>query len=127
MKHWIGQSIHFSAAHFYNQPNWSEQTNRQTFGACYSQYGHGHNYTLLIETNPEVGQTELKKCADQVHQKLDHRHLNFDIPEFKTRVPTTENIILWVEDFAKTKLNSLTRIQITLNESPEIGAKIIRK
>lgn len=124
MKHWIGQFIHFSAAHFYAQSNWSSQKNREIFGACYSTYGHGHNYTLLIETNPEVGRMELRHCANQIRQTLDHHHLNFDLAEFKTKVPTTENIALWVEDFLKANLKNLTQLQITLNESPELGAKI---
>ena len=29
--------------------------------------------------------------------QLDHEHLNFVIPEFKTTVPTTENILLYFE------------------------------
>ena len=38
----------FSSAHFYNQPAWSKEQNEKTFGACYTEYGHGHNYTLQV-------------------------------------------------------------------------------
>ncbi|MDX9731554.1 MAG: hypothetical protein RBT63_07270 [Bdellovibrionales bacterium] len=41
-------SREFSTAHLYHQPSWSEEKNRAEFGACFSQYGHGHNYRLEV-------------------------------------------------------------------------------
>lgn len=90
----------FSSAHFYAQELWDEAYNRETFGPCYTPYGHGHNYVLEvgfhIESDSVMQQKVyyaqlLKKLTD----RLDHEHLNFVIPEFRVKVPTTENIALY--------------------------------
>ncbi|MCX7979289.1 MAG: 6-carboxytetrahydropterin synthase, partial [Bdellovibrionaceae bacterium] len=39
---------------------------------------------------------EINKKLREVAACLDHRHLNHDIAEFKTTIPTTENIALWI-------------------------------
>jgi 6-pyruvoyltetrahydropterin/6-carboxytetrahydropterin synthase len=87
----------FSSAHFYNQPAWSKEQNEKTFGACYTKYGHGHNYTLQVSFKTSVetynqDQKQYQILLQGLAQALDHEHLNFVIPEFKTQIPTTENI-----------------------------------
>lgn len=93
----------FSAAHFYKQKQWSHKKNRSTFGKCYTQNGHGHNYHLNLEI--DVGNTFvpnalsiINPCVMRVLNRLDHEHLNFKIPQFKNVVPTTENISLYIRD-----------------------------
>ncbi len=90
----------FSAAHFYNQPAWSEERNREVFGRCFTPYGHGHNYTLEIsfKVAPQKWREErqeLQALMSFLTSVLDHEHLNFVIPEFREKVPTTENIALY--------------------------------
>jgi len=38
----------FSASHYYWNPAWTAEKNRQVFGRCANKNGHGHNYTLEV-------------------------------------------------------------------------------
>lgn len=94
----------FSSAHFYRQDKWSEEKNKQEFGACFTPYGHGHNYRVEVEFDAPShlqsledledwsGLRELERALHEEVRRFDHAHLNFVLPEFKTQVPTTENI-----------------------------------
>lgn len=95
----------FSAAHRYWRDDWSPEENERVFGKCANPYGHGHNYTLDVtitgDLDPRTGMvmnmTDLKAIVNEVLEEFDHRHLNEDMPYFKTALPTTENIVrvLW--------------------------------
>ncbi|MBV2167819.1 MAG: 6-carboxytetrahydropterin synthase [Bdellovibrio sp.] len=90
----------FSSAHLYSQPQWDEAKNRDTFGRCHTSYGHGHNYVLevgFIIKNSELAtkKDSYQKLLKDLTDRLDHEHLNFEIPEFKSTIPTTENITLY--------------------------------
>lgn len=104
---YVTRTVHFSAAHRYHRPEWSESRNREVFGACANPYGHGHNYTLEVtvagEPDLETGfAVDLKNLdgvlADKVVRPLDHRHLNHAVPDFGPHgsVPTTENLVIWL-------------------------------
>ena len=93
----------FSAAHFYYNSAWSEEENERVFGRCANRQGHGHNYTLEVtvagEPDPVSGfVVDLKQLKDIMESEVvavyDHRHLNFEVPEFATVQPTTENIAI---------------------------------
>jgi 6-pyruvoyltetrahydropterin/6-carboxytetrahydropterin synthase len=93
----------FSAAHFYWNEAWSEAENERVFGKCANRQGHGHNYTLEVTVRGEVDPVtgfvvDLKELKDIMEREVvsvyDHRHFNHEIPEFKTVVPTTENIAI---------------------------------
>lgn len=65
--------------------------------------GHGHNYTLEVTVagipDTETGYViDLKKLArlidDLILDKVDHKHLNFDVPELRGIIPTAENIAI---------------------------------
>ncbi len=97
----------FSSAHFYAQPRWDRTRNENTFGRCYTQYGHGHNYVLEVGFHvPSAASLEKRafyqNTLTQLTTRLDHEHLNFVIPEFKDKVPTTENIALYFLEKLKT-------------------------
>ena len=83
--------------------NGSEEENRRVFGKCANLNGHGHNYTLEVTVKGEVDPTtgfvvdlkELKEILNrEVVDAMDHRHLNKEVPEFATKIPTTENIAI---------------------------------
>ena len=40
---------------------------------------------------------DLKKILQKIIEKMDHRFLNLDVPEFNNKIPTTENIaaVIW--------------------------------
>jgi len=92
----------FSAAHFYHQKAWSEAENQACFGKCFTEHGHGHNYRLEVGfLDPTTSSHELKTAVKAATDLLDHQHVNFTIPEFKTQnplalIPTTENIAIYL-------------------------------
>ncbi|MGE3154951.1 MAG: 6-carboxytetrahydropterin synthase [Nitrospiraceae bacterium] len=101
----LTKGIEFAAAHRYAREEWSEARNREAFGACFNDPGHGHNYFLEVtvagavdrQTGMVVNLYDLKVVLKQVLEEFDHKHLNLDTPYFKDRIPTTENIarVLW--------------------------------
>ena len=106
MKRILVLHSNFSSAHFYKNDDFSNAENKKNFGRCYTQYGHGHNYSLevgfslkLSLSDQELVQqkTNLEQILQKLTNPLDHEHLNFVIPEFKKTIPTTENILLYFE------------------------------
>jgi 6-pyruvoyltetrahydropterin/6-carboxytetrahydropterin synthase len=121
----------FSAAHFYKQPAWSLEKNQQEFGKCFTEFGHGHDYKLEITfestaIEPNVGL--IKNLIENLIEKLDHQHLNFTIEEFRTQIPTTENIALYIQKKLKHDLkaqNVSSQIRsLRLQETPEIWVEL---
>lgn len=93
----------FAAAHFYENKSWSPQKNTSVFGKCYTPHGHGHNYRLQLEIDiaakePDKAKSDISSHIVPIINTVDHRHLNFDLPYFKSRIPTTENISLYLAD-----------------------------
>jgi len=96
----------FEASHRYYLPDLSETENLKLFGKCVSPYGHGHNYrcelTLRGEINARSGMVINIKDVDDVMAKvvknLDHKFINAQVHEFTERVPTTENLTLYLRD-----------------------------
>jgi len=95
----------FSASHYYWNPAWTEEQNAARFGRCANRQGHGHNYTLEVTVSGEVDPVsgfvvDLKWLKDVIEREVldvyDHRHLNHEVPEFATSIPTTENIAIAV-------------------------------
>jgi 6-pyruvoyltetrahydropterin/6-carboxytetrahydropterin synthase len=95
----------FCASHRLLNPNLSEEENWKLFDKCYRPNGHGHNYMVEVSVRGPIDEnglvmnlTKLKEIMDtHVMSKVDHRHLNLDVPEFATLNPTVENIavVFW--------------------------------
>lgn len=125
----------FSAAHYYWNPDWSEQENQQAFGRCANRAGHGHNYTLEVtiegEPDPVTGfVADLKWLKSVIEGEIldawDHRHLNLETPDFARTNPTTENLAIaaWHRlegPIGKTPGARLSRIRIY--EMPDLFAE----
>ena len=101
----ITKTVTFCAAHRYWQPAWDEAKNRAVFGPCANPHGHGHNYTLWVAVSGKVDPAsgmianlaELDRVVRrQVVDRLDHRFINDEIPDFRDRVPTSENLCRWI-------------------------------
>src|ERR1700761_4168430 len=99
----LTRKAEFSSAHYYWNDRWTADENLRVFGKCANRNGHGHNYTLEVTVAGEVDGTsgfvvdlkELKEILErEVVSVYDHRHLNLEVPEFKTVIPTTENIAI---------------------------------
>ena len=103
----LTREVRFSAAHRYHRPDWSEERNRATFGACANPHGHGHLYRLEVTVAGEVaadtGFSVDLAALDAVLRRevvdvLDHQHINHVVPDFGPGrlIPTTENLLVWM-------------------------------
>lgn len=97
----IQQRFEFAAAHRLHVPTFSDEQNRELFGKCNNPAGHGHNYALEPEVEVELDGggrqpltlRDLERIVDEaVIQRLDHKHLNHDVPEFEGVNPSVEAI-----------------------------------
>ena len=97
----------FAAAHRLHSPHLSEQENQRIYGKCNNPYGHGHNYvaevTVTGPIDPATGMIahlgELDTfVAREILEPFDHKNLNEDLPVFRERVPTTENLCIEIFD-----------------------------
>lgn len=100
----------FSASHRLCAPGLSDERNREIFGKCANPYGHGHNYYLEVsvegEPDPVTGMLVRRDALDRwvretVLDRLDHRHLNAELAEFRTLVPTSENVLIVAEEWLR--------------------------
>jgi 6-pyruvoyltetrahydropterin/6-carboxytetrahydropterin synthase len=125
----------FSASHFYWNDAWALEKNEQVFGRCANRNGHGHNYTLEVtvagDPDPVTGFVVDLKWLKHVieHEVLsayDHRHLNLEVPEFRTVIPTTENIAIAAWRRLEPALKSARRAslkRVRVYETAEIFAE----
>ena len=118
---------HFCAAHRLNNPSWSEEKNFAVFGKCNNPNFHGHNYELNVkvtgEPAPDTGFViDLKNLSDlikdEVLEKLDHKNLNLDVPEFVHVNPTAENIAIVIYNILRDKIDKKLDLQVRLYETP---------
>jgi 6-pyruvoyltetrahydropterin/6-carboxytetrahydropterin synthase len=96
----------FSSSHRLHTPALSDEENRRIFGKCNNPNGHGHNYVLEVTVRGEpdrhtgmvMNLVDLKKVMEEeVIDRVDHKHLNLDVPVFKDLVPTAEvmAVVFW--------------------------------
>lgn len=120
---YLTRKCEFSASHYYHNPDFTPEENRRVFGKCANLNGHGHNYTLEVTVKGEVDARtgfvmdlqELKQVLNrEVLEALDHRHLNKEVPEFATAIPTTENlaIAIWRRLQGHFKVARLHRVRV---------------
>lgn len=100
----LRQRFEFAASHRLHVPALSDEQNRELFGKCNHPSGHGHNYVVEPCVRVRLGSGRLFSLADlepivaaAVIERLDHKHLNLDLPEFDTNRaggvnPSVENI-----------------------------------
>ncbi len=127
----LTRKAEFSAAHFYFNPAWSEEENERVFGRCANRKGHGHNYTLEVtvagEPDPVSGfVVDLKQLKDILESEVlsvyDHRHLNYEVSEFATTVPTTENIAVAIWRRLDGKIPNAKLHRVRIYEMPDLFA-----
>lgn len=117
---------HFNAAHRLHNPTMSDAENAAVFGRCNYPNYHGHNYELVVkltgEIDPKTGYVfDMKLLSDiikkDVIEKLDHKNLNLDVPEFKNVNPTAENIIKVIYDILRQKIDGRYELNLRLYET----------
>lgn len=128
MKVRLERRFRFSASHLYRRPDWSEEENRARFGKCANLPGHGHNYRLYVtvegEIDPQTGFIiDLGHLDTHVTRKvidrLDHQHLNSALPELAEKIPSSENLILWI----LAQLQDLPVVKLRLEEDEDLAAE----
>lgn len=103
---YITRREEFSASHRLHNPELSDDENRRVYGICNNPNGHGHNYAVEVTVRgpipPRNGMVmDLKQLKDIVDReilaKVDHKHLNLDVPFLKGVIPTAENVavVFW--------------------------------
>ena len=126
---YLTRKAEFSAAHYYHNPALTPEENARTFGKCNNLNGHGHNYTLEVTVKGAVDRksgfvVDLKQLKEimnrEVLDALDHRHLNKEVPEFRTLIPTTENIAITIWQRLAPKLNSAQLYRVRVYETPDL-------
>ncbi len=123
---YVTRRVTFSAAHRLYNPNFSDEKNAEIFGLCNNILGHGHNYDLEVtvrgETHPETGMvidlTRLKEIVTkEIVEKVDHKHLNYDVPFLKDVIPTAENLAMKFWEILADKIDAGELYEIKLYES----------
>jgi 6-pyruvoyltetrahydropterin/6-carboxytetrahydropterin synthase len=131
----ITRKIEFAASHRYNNPALSAEENLRIFGKCNNPHGHGHNYILEVtvagEPDPMTGMVldlkELKELLEkEVMQRMDHRHLNYEVPELAGKIPTCENIARVIWELLEPKITRGRLHRIRLHESADLFADCYR-
>lgn len=127
----LGRRYRFAASHRLHSPQLGEEENYRVFGKCNNPYGHGHNYVLEVSLSGKIDPATgmIANLADldtfvehHVLEEFDHHSLNEDVPAFREKVPTTENLCIEIfrrlQKFPHAKLERV-RIQETGNNSFE--------
>ncbi len=127
----LTRKAEFSAAHFYWNDALSPEENERLFGKCANRNGHGHNYTLEVTVAGEIDRVtgfvvDLKLLKDILEREVvgvyDHRHLNLEIPDFKTAIPTTENIAIAIWRRLEGKIPGAALHRVRVYEMPDLFA-----
>ena len=127
MKITICRKSHFNAAHKLYNPIWSKEKNLDVFGRCSYENYHGHNYELIVKFEGEIDQdtgmvmdlSDLKKIiVREVEDVLDHKNLNLDIDYFKDKIPSTENLAVFIWDKLNDSIELEGKLSIVLYETP---------
>ena len=126
MKVSVFRKEHFNAAHRLFNPAWSDEKNRAVFGKCNNPRYHGHNYDLVVEVkgvvNPETGYViDLGYLSSLIQKHIlddfDHHNLNEEVEEFKSRIPTAENIAIVIWERLRPEIDKNLELSITLYET----------
>ena len=124
------QQFEFSAAHRLHCDSLSDQENRDTFGKCNNLQGHGHNYVVEVSVAGELGpsgsvvnlDTFQDTVKTEIVDRLDHKHLNRDVPYFADVNPSVENIAIAIYDWLNGKLESKLQ-SVKVYETPKTWAQ----
>lgn len=130
----LTRRVAFSAAHRYSRPEWSEQKNRSTFGACAWPNYHGHNYVCDVTVSGPIDETtgfvidlgELDTVlGEEIVARFDHRNINLEVPEFADgkMIPSGENLARFIFQRVQAKLGSRVGVlRVTVGEDATLSS-----
>ncbi len=119
----IARRAYFSCARQLQNPDWSDERNREVFGR--DVFPHGHDYVLDVFYGGDISAhdgmivnlTEIKPVLNRVLEPLDGAFLNRDLEEFQQRRPTLENLVnfVWQRLPAQIDQSRLARVRLQEN------------
>jgi len=121
----------FAAAHILRRSDWSDEKNREVFGACVTD--HGHNYVIEVTVggtpDPATGMVVNLRHVDAVlHREfvdaVDHRHLNRDVDFLRDVNPTAENIALAAFHRLEPHFKPARLVKVRIVESENNSAEV---
>lgn len=127
----VTRKARFCAGHKYWRSEWTPAKNREVFGACANENGHGHNYTLEVtvtgDIDPMTGMViNLSDLDRLIHEhvinRIDHRNLNVDVPELSGEIPTTEVIAGFAWDALASRLPVGRLEEVRVYEADDLWA-----
>ncbi len=128
---YITRKIEFSASHRYHNESLSTEENRRIFGKCNNEHGHGHNYVLEVTiagtpdatTGMVLDLKELKGILQrEILDRMDHRFLNYEVPELAGQIPTCENIAGTIWKLLAPQITRGKLHRVRLYETPDLFA-----
>ncbi len=135
MKIELTRRYRFAASHRLHSEHLTKDENERFYGKCNNPYGHGHNYVVEVSVSGDVDPATgmIANLADldgfverEVIEAFDCRNLNEEVPAFRERVPTTENLCMEVfsrlRQFPKARLERI-RIEETGSNSFEYAGE----
>lgn len=130
---YISRKEHFNAAHRLFNPEWSDEKNNEVFGVCANKNGHGHNFELTVTVKGEpqadtgwvMNMKELGQIIkEHVTDKLDHRHMNYDVDFLQGKIPSCEIVVIEIWKILDAQLKALEGVSaelhcVRLRETPK--------
>lgn len=124
----ITKQFKFCAAHKYWNDNWTDEKNKEIFEDDIKIHGHNYVLDITISGKPSkesgfiVNISELKKIVNEyVINILDHSQIQEDIEWFKSRQPSTENLVIFIWNQLNPHIGSKMELyKIKLRETPTI-------
>ena len=124
----ITKQFKFCAAHKYWNDNWTDEKNKEIFEDDIKIHGHNYELDITISGKPSkesgfiVNISELKKIVDEyVINILDLSQIQEDIEWFKSKQPSTENLVIFIWNQLNPHIGSKMKLyKIKLRETPTI-------
>ena len=113
---YLTRRYRFSAGHRLHNDALSQEENRRIYGKCNNPTGHGHNYVLEVTVAGPIDPSSGMVCdltvldgivQTEVMDSFDHKNLNLDIENLRTRVPTAENVCMEIFDLLDRKVSGV--------------------
>jgi len=135
----LTRRVSFSAAHRYSRPDWSDEKNVATFGACAWPNYHGHTYVCDVTVSGPIDDAtgfvvDLSVLdgilTSQVKERFDHRNINLDVAEFGDGklVPTGENLARFIFERVDRELPKPAKVmRVTVGEDDSLSATYSRE
>ena len=130
----LTRRVTFAAAHRYRRPDWTQEQNEKVFGLCARESYHGHTYSCDVTITGEIDPTtgfvidlgDLDRVLSaEVTDRLDHRNINTDVPEFGEGrlIPTGENLARFLYEKIGAQLPSTVSLAaVTVHEDETLSA-----